>query len=589
MLARARAILALPAFPGQNVAAYLKEALSDPQWVVRKSAIKVLAPRGDADARRLAAEALKDPGLPVEDDAFDLVSTLPPADGRGMIIAALLDPGIPTRDRLMRAALAQDLPVQAAVLAAGLAKGDDYFTARLSDVRREHRPAMVEALLREKDPRIHASVLRFARDQNVDVPAAAVRGALKSSDPDVRNLAAEILARGGDAAAAKMLLPLADGDKEAQLRFLRAAAAAPSEDLVGRLKRYLDPNTPVELLVHVYRAFAGSLDADVRKRVEDDLKSTTMSRRAAATRAVGRLLGPRALPKLYELLVDGSPLIRQLAAESIGELAQAESVEVLERSLRDTERDVRFAVIKALSNIHDKAVVGVASFVIYDTDPTIRKTAILAVCNVNHESAMPILRINVEDADPEIRYNVMRAMIYLDPSQAMSYFDRAIAGLKGDDLVGLTETFKELFLPFLKKAATADRAWARSGALRAAKLLPAIEKDFLKEIAATNPYSDARRGAIERLETLSCADAIEVADAVAADKDPEVRIAAIGTIQRCGDNSTLEKVKAALLDLEENVRIAAASALLTYPKTGRPPASTRTKTPDVKAPKGKGK
>lgn len=585
MLARARAVAALPLFSGKDVAGYLKEALADPQWVVRKAAIKVLAGRGDPDARRMVQEALRDPGLPVEDDAWDIVSTIPPADGRAMIIGALVDPACPTRDRLMQATLRQDIATQAAVLAAGLARGDQYFAARLGEVRWEHRPTIIATLLREKDPRVHAGVLRFIRDTDARVDPAVVRPALKSPDAEVRGLAAEILARTGDAAAAKMLLPLADGDREAQLRFLKAAAAAPSEDLIPRLKKFLAPDTPVDLLVHVYRAFAGSQDAEVRKRVEDDLKSTTMSRRAAATRAIGRLLGTRALPRLNELLVDGSPLIRQLAAESIGELAQAESVEVLERALRDTERDVRLAVIKALSNIHDKAVVGVASFVMYDTDPAIRKAAILAVCNVNHESAMPVLRINVEDADPEIRFHVMRAMIYLDPAQAMTYFDRALAGLKADDLVGLAETFKEAFLPFLKKAAQADRAWARLGAIRAVAMLPAAEKDFLKEVAATSAYADARRASIERLRALSCTDALDVADAVLGDRDPEVRIAAIDAIRSCGDNATVDKVKAALLDLEENVRVAAAAALLSYPKTGRPAA----KGPQKAEPKGKGR
>ena len=570
MLARARALTILPQVPGKNIEPYLREGLKDPQWIVRKAAIRVMWAKGDADARAVGLASLRDSSLPIEDDAFDLVAGLKPAEARAMILSAILDPATPTRDKLMTAVQNQDHATQVAVFAAGLSKADPFFQAKLLEVRREEKPPLAEALLKEKDPKTLAGVLRFVADAGVPIAAAVLKPLLKSSDPEVRYGAADLLAKAGDSAAVLVLLPLLDGKHDDQLRFLKAAAAAPSEALVAKLKKFLDPNTPVDLLVYVYEAFAGSQDEEVRKRVESDLDSTVMPRRAAAARSIGRLLGTRALPKLNQLLVDGNPLIRQLAAEALGDLSQAESVEVLERSLRDTERDVRLSVIKALAKIHDKSVVGVASFVIYDTDPEIKKTAILAVCNVNHESSLPILRINIEDGDAEVRFNVIRAMIYLDPAMALSYFERALGGLRGDDIVSLAETFKAGFLPFLKKAVDSDRAWARQGALRGIRMLPGAEVAFLKEIAATNAYGDARKGALQRLEELGCADVLEVAGALLKDKDPDVRIAGVGVFSRCGDNSTLDAVKAVVLeDHEENVRVAAAAALLGYPKTGK--------------------
>lgn len=570
MLARAQAVFALPKVPNKNVEPYLREALKDPQWVVRKAAIKVLAAKGDAEARTMLNEALRDISLPLENDAYDLVSTV--KDGRSLLLGALLDPSVKTRDKLMAATFDQDHDTQVAIFAAGLARNDPYFLTKLSEVRHEEKPKIAEALLRERDQKTVAAVLRFIRDSGITVAQATLRPLLKSSDTEVKYIAAELLAQQGDSSAVNVLLPLADGSQEDQMRFLKAAAAAPSSAVLPRLKKFLDPATPVELLVHVYMAFAGTQDEDVRARVEKDLDSTLMPRRAAATRAIGKLLGTRALPKLNQLLVDGSPLIRQLAAEALGELAQAESVEVLERALRDTERDVRLAVIKALSRIHDKSVVGVASFVIYDNDPEIRKTAILAVCNVNHESSMPILRITVEDPDPEIRFNVIRAMIYLDPTQAMTYFDRALAGLSADNIVSLAETFKAASLPFLKKAIESERAWARAGALRAISLLPDAEVSFLKEVAATNQYGDARMNALLRLEAKGCPDAMEVATALLKDSEAEVRKTAIGVMERCGDNSALEAIRTTMLeDREENVRVAAAAAMLSFPKQAKRP------------------
>lgn len=568
MMARARAVEALPLVPGKTAAAtpYLRDALKDHQWVVRKAAIKALAREGSADATILTSEALINPNLPLDVDTFDLLSAFKPEKGRALLLAVLLDPDAPTREALMKATFDQNLDTIARVFEAGLTKSDAFFERNLANVRREQKNALADRLLGSgKSPAV-AAALRWVRDTELDVSSGNLKRHLKARDPEVRYAAAELLARRGDSGAVKALLPLLDGDHDAKLRFLKAAAEAPSEALVPRLKKFLHPNTHLDLLVQVYRAFAGSSDIQVRKRIEEDLVATILARRAAATRSIGKLLGNRALPRLYTLLRDGSPMIRQLAAEAIGELGQAESVEILERALRDTERDVRLSVVQALSRIHDKSVVGVASFVVYDPDPEIKKTAILAVCNVNHDDSLPILRIHVENPDPEIRFHVIRAMIYLDPGTALTYFDRALAGLSAGDLVALTEVFGDKFIPFLKRAAASDRAWARDGALRGAALLPAHEIDLLKAIGATSPHADARKKALERLQKLSCSQALGVGEALIKDDDPEVRISALETLFQCGDNSTLPAVQDGLFDREEIVRVTAATGLLQYPK-----------------------
>jgi len=569
MMVRARAVQGLVRVPGKDkeAAPYVRDALDDHQWVVRKAAIKVLADKGAPNAVNLAKEALRDPNLPLAKDTFELLSAFGSKKADSMLLSVILDQSCPTRSALMEATFAQGTDTIAGVFEAGLARGDEFFEKGLVQVRREHRSELVRRLLGSRKPAVVSATLRFVRDSGIDVEKRTLSLLLRSRDNEVKFTAAELLAAQGDSSAVKVLLPLLDGDNNDKLRFLKAAAAAPSEALVPRLKRLMDPKTPTELLVQVYRAFAGSNDIQVRKRVEEDLVATVISRRAAATRAIGRLLGNRALPRLYKLLNDGSPKIRRLAAEAIGELGQADSVMILERALRDTERDVRLAVVQALSQIHDKSVIGVASFVVYDTDPEIRKTAILAVCNVNHDDALPILRIHVDDPDHEIRFNVIRAMIYLNPDMAMSYFDRSLAGLDGDDLVALTETFGAGALPFLKKAVQSARAWARSAALRGAILLPSREKDFLKEVGATNPHADTRRQALQRYRTVSCVDALDMAEALLKDSDPEVRMTAIETLVECGDDSTRVQVQDGLFDQEEIVRVTAAMGLLEYPKS----------------------
>ncbi len=566
MTARARAVETLGRIPGKDVAPYLKEALLDPQWPVRKGAIKALVLKGDPQGKARIIEALKDPGIPIEDDALDLLSVLTPAEGQALLIDATLKADNPNREKLLKAVIAKGPEAAAPMLSAGLGKGDVLFAARLADVRVPDRATLAALLAKDKNATVVTAALTWAFDTGVPVPAATLKPLLKSKDEAQRFVAAELLARQGDASAVAVLLPLADRDAASQLRFLKAAAAAPSAEVLPRLKKYLAPETSEDLLTWVYLAFAGSTDPDLRKRIEDDLSSTLGPRRAAATRAFGRLLGNRSLPKLHVLLGDGNPTVRRLAAEALGELAQVESVEHLERAVRDTNREARVAVVTALSKIRDKSVVPVASYLVYDRDSEIRKLAILAVCNANHDSAMPVLRISLEDRDPTVRGPVLLAIARLDMKQALEAFGPALPGLSPETLTSLAESFKAEAVPFLRKAADSDRAWARMAALKTAMLLPDLEIAFLKDVAAGSPFGDARQAALARLVVRSCPEALAAATGRLLDTVPEVRIAALQTLATCGADDSLAAVKSALLDPEETVRVAAATSMLSYPK-----------------------
>lgn len=566
MLARARALETMGKVPGKDVAPWLKEGLQDPQWGVRKATFKALAAKGDPQGKAAILASLRDPAVPVEDDAFDLASVLGPA-ATATLVDAALDGQNPQREKIFKAALARGADAVLPLLSAGLAKGDAVATASLAGVRAPDRAAVAAALAKDKSPATVAAALGWAVAVGVPVPAATLKPLLKAKDEATRFQAAELLARGGDGSAVATLLPLADRDAESQLRFLKAAAAAPSADVLPRLKKYLAPETPENLLQWVYLAFAGSSDADVRARVEGDLNSTLPARRAAAVRAIGRLLGTRALPKLHVLLGDGNPAIRRLAAEALGELAQAESVEHLERAVRDVDRDARLAVVTALSKIRDKSVVPVASYLIYDRDLEVRKLAILAICNANHDSAMPVLRISLEDRDPSVRGPVLLAIARQDMKSALEAFGPALPGLSADTIQALVDAFKADALPFLKIAAGSDRAWARAAALRTIRALPDLEVPFLVGVLGQTAFGDARQAALERLRDLSCPEALKAAEArLQSDPVPEVRITALQVVAACGADDSLAQVKVGLLDPEENVRVAAAAAMLSYPK-----------------------
>jgi len=576
MSVRARSVEAMARIVGRDVSAYLQDGLADAQWVVRVAALKAMARLGRSEARRLAADWLRMPDFPAE-FAFSLLGAFPAGDAKDLLSSVLQDPAAPTRSAVFAALVHQDPAVVAPAVSAGLAKGDAFFREHLSDIPEENRPAVAQALLRDRNPAVQAAALDWIRTQGIAWEEADLRALLKSANAEVRLLASELLARRGDGTALQGLLPLLEGSHDQKIRFLEAAAAAQNlpASIADRLKRFLAPETPEDLLIPVYLAFAGTTDETLRSRIEEDIRSTLLPRRAAATRALARLMGLRALPKLYELLQDGNPMIRRLAAEGIADLGQAESVEVLERALRDTERDVRLAVVRALGRIRDRSVAGVASFVVYDPDPEIRKAAILAVCQVQHADALPLLRIHAEDPDPQIRFAVLQALIALDPATAREVLDRSLAGLEPRHVFALTRTFGDAMLPFLKVAASSSRAWTRLAAVSAVRFLPAHEIAFLEESAATSPHPDVRKEAVMRLADRSCASALAPAMALVKDPSFEVRAAAAEVLTRCGDNAAIGVLRELLLDPEEVVRVTAATGLLAFPRDARPPKGKR--------------
>jgi len=462
----------------------------------------------------------------------------------------------------MSAVMASGREDLALILATGIAKADPMFTDRLNEMSREERSSVLANLLREKDTKVVSVALKNLLASDIAVPVTTLKPFLKSADLEVRFAAAELLSRQKEPGAARVLLPLMDSDEAGRVRFLKAVALAPTEDILPVLKKLFEKDHSLEEWVPAYQALAVIGDTDSKKRIEDDLGATALERRVAATRAIGRLNGTRALSNLHTLLFDGNALVRRMAAEAIGELGQSESIEVLERGLRDMERDVRVAVTQSLAAIKDKTAVVVLSYLVSDSDPDVRKAAILGVCGLQHESALTTLRVAMEDPDPDIRLGVLKALIALDKESALSFFERSLGGMKGDEMVMLTREFKADFLPFLKKAMESDRAWAREAALRAVMVLPGEAVAFLKEAAVINRFPDTRRAALEQLRKASCDEARDVTGSLLEESDVEVRVTAIQVFVACG-GSAPDKLKAAMESPDELVRIAAATAMVT--------------------------
>lgn len=566
MLARAGAMAALPLVKGHDVEPYLKEGLADPQWAVRKAAILARVAQGKPEGKALVTETLKDPNTLEDGSACDLIGAfVKEIDRMALIMGILTDPAVATRDIVMKGVLEAAPETIVKVFDQGLVKDPAFFAKKLANVKKCQRQAVFSSLLSSRSPDVVLAALKAIRDLDVQVDDVAVRRHLKSKSAETRLVCAEILVLRGDSASTKLLLPLLDQGEDGRDRFLTVAVKAPSPDVTDRVAEFLLPETPENVLIPVYQILAVAKDPAIHEKIEKDINSTIPAFRSAATRAIGRMNGTRALTTLHILLGDGSATIRRHAAIALGELRQAESVETLERAVRDVEKDVRTEVVRALSMIRDQSVIDVASFLIYDNDTEIKELAIEAVCNANHAKGLPILRISLEDRNPDMRAKVLTAFIRLDAQQALDRFDQTMSLLTNEQLVEMARTFGADFLPFLKILVVSPRSFARSAAVTGAAFLPDKGLTFLREQAATNQYGETRKAALMTIQGLSCDEAREVAAALVNDNEPEVRWTAIGTLIKCGSPQFAETMTRLLTDPETNVAVAAAKGLLSGP------------------------
>lgn len=577
MLARGAAVAALPQVTGQNTESILKEALSDPQWPVRKQALIVLAGRSDALATKLVGEALRDMSAPLADDAFCLIKAFKGTTGRDLLVKALQEPTLATKPALYQAVVNQPADIAVPYLEVGLLAGDELAMNTLLKAPLVKQDPLVAALAKSKNPKIVGIIFDQVQAGTVNLPSQLLEPWLKSKDNTLKIKAAEILAQRGDVAAVKVLRPLADGDEASRLKFFKAVAATPVGEYHKMLETFLAPDIPIAQHEYVYRGLAGTTNHVLFETILKQLKSTVPEVREVAAKGLVGLMGNRALPHLHELLFDGNAGIRKIAAQGIGERAQAESVPVLEKAVRDMDLDVRRAVVEALSKIKDKSVVGVASFLVYDSDPEIKKSAIMALCNANHEDALTVLRLQVQDRDPDIAREVLGAIIALAPDTAGQYIESLLVILRPDDIAKLTIRFGERFLPFLQQIASSSRSSARLTAIETVRLIPDKEVEFLKTIVATNQYADSRIAALKRLRCVSCDEGRDVALALLNDKEAEVRNVALKVLKSCGNADNAAAVRNLLTDPEESVRVNAAATFLALSQVSKPKAKGKGK------------
>ena len=579
METRSLAVLNLARVRPGTIKDYVIDALKDPQWIVRYSAIKALSGLNNPAYREALGQALANSVLyeKAKRSPLNLILSLPFEEAVQLLEEALTKVE-DVRDIILKEIFKEDSSL-ARQFYNGLRKVPAVQTWVMSNLQIFKNPEMYPLLVKtatELQKGELLKIFKFLEDLDRAYDVSFLRAYLKDKDDDIRNGAAFILATRGDETAVRMMLPMCDeNDVHRQLRCLQAVKGLPTLPAVReRAKLFLYGDPKPEVLYAVYDIFTLAKDDSIYDRMLQRLQSTNLGHRAAAVYFIGRLKGNRSLPQLHELLRDGSGIIRLRATQAIGELRQAESVPYLADALRnDSDNQVRIELVKSLGMIGDKSIVPVVAFLIFD--PVVRDEAIKALTMVNHRDAIPTLRNVLQTQfSKEQRVAALGAIIRISPAESFDTFKNCLGWLPEGFLPTMAKELKGDFLAYLKAAMESINERVRTEAVLAFRFMePELEQKVLEQVLFSAKDTGLRVTILRRLSELRGQGSLDLVKAFFADENRDLRLAAIdlaATYVAPASEET-KALRSMLLDPDEAYRAAAAVSLLNIYTKGAAP------------------
>lgn len=570
---RALAIEGLGFGPKKRVLAVVKDALADPQWNVRASAIlalKALKERAwEAEVKKAVCEMPVEPEL----NLLPLVDALGPAKASALIIDGLEAKDCPRPDRYVSLFIRKGadwlLPAFKLGLKSSSKDVQAAFDKELPTLPLSHALPLYKEGFAKYPPELQQTLLtRLAEASAGEVADVSfVKPLLKSSkDPKVLFQVAYLLGLRGDAAGKATLVAALGGTDPAQkvmaLKALEHVADAEVFELMKGIIK--ERETPFEQLILAYQVYLKSGSTKLVSYLEGELQNTDVPQRAAAVHFLGRVKGKAALADLHPLLGNAPETIRVAACHAIGELAQRESIPVLRDALaRETNKTMKLAMLKALATIKDADVIPVARFYIADSDVDVRRLAVEALVAVPDARSVPDLEIATRDRQKEIREMAFFALIGQDPENRLMLFEQSLEWLSPEALADFVKKHGDKVQRHVAKALASNRDDLRSTAWSLTRgLSKATQVELATELATKNERQLMRLAAIQRLVDLQGKAAIPTLEAFTKDGDDKVRVLAIASLGRLGHKPGVEALRASLDDPAERVRVAVAGAIL---------------------------
>ncbi len=383
------------------------------------------------------------------------------------------------------------------------------------------------------------STRRLLELQGATSPIARLRDALSSADELEETAIVRVVGLlGGDQAAAALIELVTRGEG-------RAVASAES------VLRDLDPP-----------ALAPMLEAI--RCGDSETRATLLP-----------LIGARATDStaLAACLLDPSPRVRALAADSLARMGAIDAVPPLFDALRDPDQRVAQAAIAAIQSLGSVETERLALETAKDRDPAVRRAGIRILSYFGYAAALEPLLDAAVDPDERVREVALGGLPLLDSSRA----DRAIASALHHPsartraaavrALGHVDRARDVADALIAALADPDpwvryfacQALARRGDERAVPALVARLDDEAGQV---------RVGAIEALAQFSEPRAIAALTSAAEGSDPDLRRAAIIGFGLTGNAAAFPIIARAMRDSDASTRLVAVSALANLGGTG---------------------
>lgn len=569
MQTRAQAVLTLGRIRPEKATVYTTDALQDPQWIVRHSAIRAMIRAGNPAYRKTLGAAVANSRLYENPklSPLDLVLELP-TDEAIELLGTALEKVDDVRSIILQELFKEDSPLAREFYEGlrNLAPVKSWVMKNLDIFKDKNMYPLLVKTIPQFSKQELLRVFKFMEGLDQSYDYQFFYKYMDDDDQETSEAAAINLGIRGEHKAVDFFLGMCDeNDVRRQLRCLDGAVGVYSHpDVSERAKLFLYGDPDPEVLYKVYDLFCRAKDDSIYDRMVARLESTNMGHRAAAVYFIGKMKGNRALPKLHKLLRDGSPIIRLRAAQALGELRQAESVTFIDDALRnDLDAGVKRALVEALGHIGDSTIVPVVSFLIFD--PEVKDSAITALCKVRHRSAIATLR-NVLQTQftREQRAKALKAIVSISPAEGLQIFKGALGWIPEGFLLEAAKDLKGDFVPYLKAAMGSINERVRREAVLAFKFVGAdTETKVLERELFSSKDIALREAILERISDVKKGGSLPLLQSFFKDSNRELRLASMrlsADYAKPGDD-TSKALKAQLLDPDETYRVAAAAAL----------------------------
>jgi HEAT repeat protein len=263
--------------------------------------------------------------------------------------------------------------------------------------------------------------------------------------------------------------------------------------------------------------------------------------REAALLAIGHDERPSLRPRVERLLGDDDPALVAMAAWTLGELEDHQSVSPLQGLLDHASPRVRMTAAWALGEIEDARAVRALIPLLHDREAGVRWAAAGALGNIESADAAPALeQLLGNEPDRRVRLQSIEALGNIEAARSAAPLARVIAGDDAELSLAAAEAIGNLddlehAPPELVRAASSPDPEMRRAVVSALSNIedPATASALLPLL--TDPDPDIRRDVIEALGDMKSQQAKPGITRALNDKEPEVRKAAVEALAELED------------------------------------------------------